>query len=166
MKRIVNILAITALLVGGCMSRRESSSQGSYDFAGVDKVAIVAVEGALTSEAAKDQIADFFSMELLERGYAPIGRSDLRAQLREQEDDSESLTTAEAAVEVLARCEREHLGAGHRESAAPRVVVAVVERDEGVQVVDAAAEHDRHEDPLVGAEGGAGEGCVGQPPGQ
>ena len=100
MKRIVNTLAITALLIGGCMLRQESSSQGGYDFTGVDKVAIVAVEGALTSEAAKDQIADFFSIELLEKGYAPIGRSQVRAQLREQDPDSEDLTTVEAAVEV------------------------------------------------------------------
>lgn len=82
------------------MRSQESSSQLTYDFTGVDKVAIVAVEGALTSEAAKDQIADFFSMELLEKGYAPIGRSQVRAQLREQEPDSENLTTAETAVEV------------------------------------------------------------------
>ena len=49
MKRIVNTLAIIALLVGGCMRSQESPSQIGYDFTGVDKVAIVAVEGALTS---------------------------------------------------------------------------------------------------------------------
>ncbi len=100
MKRIVNTLAIVAVLVGGCVSTQESSSQGTYDFTGVDKVAIVAVEGAVTSEAAKDQIADFFSMELLEKGYAPIGRSQVRAQLREQEPESQDMTTAEMAVDV------------------------------------------------------------------
>lgn len=100
MKRIVNILAITALLVGGCMRSQDSSSQLTYDFTGVDKVAIVAVEGALTSEASKDQIADFFSMELLEKGYAPIGRTQVRAQLREQEPDAQNLTTVEKAVDV------------------------------------------------------------------
>ncbi len=100
MKRIVYTLAITALLMGGCVSTQESSSQTGYDFTGVDKVAIVAVEGAVTSEAAKDQIADFFSIELLEKGYAPIGRSQVRAQLREQEPESQDLTTAEMAVDV------------------------------------------------------------------
>ncbi|MHC4363362.1 MAG: hypothetical protein ACYSTZ_11080 [Planctomycetota bacterium] len=100
MKRIVNTLAITALLVGGCMRTQESSLQSNYDFTGVDKVAIVAVEGALTSEPAKDQIADFFSMELLEKGYAPIGRAQVRAQLNEQEADAQNLTTIEKAVDV------------------------------------------------------------------
>ena len=100
MKRIVNTLAIVALLVGGCMRTQESSLQSNYDFTGVDKVAIVAVEGAVTSESAKDQIADFFSMELLEKGYAPIGRAQVRAQLNEQEADAQNLTTIEKAVDV------------------------------------------------------------------
>ncbi len=100
MKSLTYLLAITALLIGGCASSRESSSRVGYDFSGVDKVAIVAVEGALASESAKDQIADFFSIELLDKGYAPIGRAQVRSQLREQEPESQNLTTTEAAVDV------------------------------------------------------------------
>ncbi len=100
MRTIVNILAVTVLLIGGCISSQDSSSKVGYDFADVDKVAIVAVEGAVTSETAKDQIADFFSMELLDKGYAPVGRAQVRAQLREQEPESEGLTTSETAVQV------------------------------------------------------------------
>ncbi len=100
MRTIVNMLAVAVLLIGGCTMSQESSSRVGYDFAGVDKVAIVAVEGAVTSEAAKDQIADFFSIELLDKGYAPVGRTQVRAQLREQEPESEHLTTSETAVEV------------------------------------------------------------------
>lgn len=100
MKNTIKILAIVALIIGGCISRKESSSQGNYDFTGVDKVAIVSVEGAVTSETAKDQIADFFSMELLEKGYAPIGRDQVRAKLRQQETEDQDLTTIERAVDV------------------------------------------------------------------
>ncbi len=100
MRIIVNILAVAVLLIGGCISSQDSSSRIGYDFADVDKVAIVAIEGAVTSEAAKDQIADFFSIELLDRGYAPVGRVQVRAQLREQEPGSEGLTTSETAVQV------------------------------------------------------------------
>ncbi|MHC4434270.1 MAG: hypothetical protein ACYTBS_20695 [Planctomycetota bacterium] len=100
MKTTVNILAVTVLLIGGCVSLQNSSSRVGYDLAGVDKVAIVAVEGTVTSEAAKDQIADFFSMELLDKGYAPVGRTQVRAQLREQESDWQSLTTGETAVQA------------------------------------------------------------------
>ncbi len=100
MKIIVSILAIAILMFGGCRSPQESSARIGYDFSVLDKVAIVAVEGAVTSEAAKDQIADFFAIELLEQGYAPVGRSQVRAQLVGQESESKDLTTTEAAVEV------------------------------------------------------------------
>ena len=100
MKIVINTLAIALLLIGGCRSQRASSFRTGYDFSAVDKVAIVSVEGAVPSEVAKDQIADFFAIELLERGYAPMGRAQVRASLIEQETDAEiaDLTTPEGAV--------------------------------------------------------------------
>ena len=100
MRTILKILAVAVLPIGGCMSLQSGSSKVGYDLAGVDKVAIVAVEGSVTSEAAKDQIADFFSMELLNKGYAPVGRTQVRAQLREQEPEWQGLTTSETAVQA------------------------------------------------------------------
>jgi hypothetical protein len=100
MKTVINILVIAVLLICGCRSQQESSFRAGYDFSGVTKVAIVSVEGALPSEMAKDEIADFFAIELLERGYAPMGRAQVRASLAEQETDDEisDLTTPEGAV--------------------------------------------------------------------
>ena len=68
----------------------------------MNKVAIVSVEGAVPSEAAKDEIADFFAIELLERGYAPMGRAQVRASLAQEqtEDEITDLTTPEGAVEA------------------------------------------------------------------
>jgi len=102
MKIVLNILIIALLLAGGCRMQRESSFRAGYDFSGVTKVAIVSVEGAVPSEAAKDEIADFFAIELLERGYAPMGRAQVRASLAEQEsgDEISDLTTPEGAVEA------------------------------------------------------------------
>lgn len=99
MKIFLYILSIAVLITGGCLSGKSSFRPG-YDFNQVEKVAIVAVEGAVKSETAKDQIADLFAMELLENGYAPIGRAQVRARLAEQELESENLTTIEAATEV------------------------------------------------------------------
>jgi len=100
MKIVLNILVLAVLLIGGCRTQQESSFRAGYDFSGVTKVAIVSVEGALPSEAAKDEIADFFAIELLERGYAPMGRAQVRASLAEQEDEEAitDLTTPEGAV--------------------------------------------------------------------
>jgi hypothetical protein len=102
MKIVLNILVIAVLLIGGCRTQQESSFRAGYDFSGVTKVAIVSVEGAVPSEAAKDEIADFFAIELLERGYAPMGRAQVRASLAEQETEDEitDLTTPEGAVEA------------------------------------------------------------------
>lgn len=100
MKIVLNILVVAVLFIGGCRSQQESSFRSGFDFNAVTKVAIVSVEGALASEVAKDEIADFFAIELLERGYAPIGRAQVRASLAEQEDEESitDLTTPEGAV--------------------------------------------------------------------
>ncbi|MHC4556271.1 MAG: hypothetical protein ACYTFW_04215 [Planctomycetota bacterium] len=100
MKIAVYILTIAVLLIGGCNSSHESSSRTGYDFSSVEKVAIVAVEGAVKSEAARDQIADFFAMELLKKGYAPMGRAQVRTLLGEQEVESEDLIVTEGTIEV------------------------------------------------------------------
>jgi hypothetical protein len=99
MKIFVYILSIAVLITGGCVSRTHSF-RSSYDYNQVEKVAIVAVEGAVKSETAKDQIADFFAMELLENGFSPIGRAQVRAKLEDQELNSAELTTVEAAAEA------------------------------------------------------------------
>jgi len=100
MKMVLNILVISLLMIAGCRSGQESSFRAGYDFSGVNKIAIVSVEGAVPSEAAKDEIADFFSIELLEKGYAPMGRAQVRASLAEQrlEEEIADLTTPEGAV--------------------------------------------------------------------
>jgi len=102
MKTVLNSLVTVLLLVVGCHSQRESSFQSNYDFSRVNKVAIVSVEGAVQSELAKDEIADFFAIELLEQGYAPMGRAQVRATLAEQqaEDEMINLSTPEGAVEA------------------------------------------------------------------
>lgn len=100
MKTVLSTLIIALVLIAGCQSQQESSYRVGYDFSTVNKVAIVSVEGAVPSEVAKDEIADFFAIELLEQGYAPMGRAQVRANLAEQETEDEiiDLTTPEGAV--------------------------------------------------------------------
>lgn len=106
MKTALCVLLAGALLIGGCASpTRESSARVGYDFSGVEKVAIVAVEGTVKSETARDQIAEFFAIELLEHGYAPVGRPQVRRTLARQaaeanEPEFVDLSNPEEAVEV------------------------------------------------------------------
>jgi hypothetical protein len=89
------------LVIIGCSSGGgESSFRIGYDFERLDKVAIVAVEGSVRSEQARDQIADFFAMELLRKGYAPVGRAQVKALLRERQLESTDLATIKGATET------------------------------------------------------------------
>lgn len=99
MRTTFYLLTITLLLVGGCNSR-ENSYRADINFGEVSKVAIVAIEGAVQSEAAKNQIADLFMMELLEKGYSPVERGRVKAVLMEHEFQAVDLTTAQGAVEA------------------------------------------------------------------
>ena len=108
MKTVLCMLLAGALLVGGCSAVRteeRSSARVGYDFSGVEKVAIVAVEGTIKSETARDQIAEFFAIELLEHGYAPIGRPQVRRMLARRtaevnEPEYVDLSNPEEAVEI------------------------------------------------------------------
>jgi len=101
MKIVVHILVIAILFAGGCSSGRgQSFSRVGYNFNTVDKVAIVAVEGAVRSEQAKNQIADLFAMELLKKGYAPKERATVAALLREQGFQASELITEAGAAEA------------------------------------------------------------------
>jgi len=97
--KIVSVwaLLIAVLLIGGCSSG-ESFFRASYDFSTLDKVAIVAIEGTVKSELARNQIADFFAMELLKKGYSPVRRAQVKALLKEEELELADLTTAEGAT--------------------------------------------------------------------
>ena len=94
------MLIATVLLIAGCNTSRDSSYRADFNFGEVNKVAIVAIEGAVKSEDAKNQIADLFMMELLEKGYSPMERGRVKAILMEQELQSMDLTSAEGAVEA------------------------------------------------------------------
>ena len=99
MRIIVNIFIMNVLLIGGCASGRgESSCRAGYNFSLLDKVAIVAVEGAVKSEPAKNQISGLFTMELLKKGYSPVERANVEVLLKEEEFQAPDLTVeADAA---------------------------------------------------------------------
>ena len=101
MKIVINILIIALLFISGCAAgRAESHFRAGYNFSMLDSVAVVAVEGALQSEAAKNQIAEYFEMELLKKGYAPKEWSNVAAALKEREVQASDLSTEEGVAEA------------------------------------------------------------------
>jgi hypothetical protein len=93
----LNVLLIVILFVFGC-SKGESYVRAGYDFSGLTKVAVVEVAGVVEGDTAKNQIADFFGMELLKKGYTVVERAQVQALLDEQDFQASDLTRADDAA--------------------------------------------------------------------
>ncbi len=99
MKVLFYIFTGSLLLLAGCASEKaESYTRAGFNFAQVDKVAVVEVSGQVRGNAVKNQIADFFAMELLKKGYSPIERKQVQAILEEQDFQASDITTNEGAA--------------------------------------------------------------------
>ncbi|MCI0499745.1 MAG: CsgG/HfaB family protein [Planctomycetales bacterium] len=93
------LLGLAAVSFLGCTSGK-SYHHTSFDFSKIDKIAVVDVIGPVGSEAAKNQIADFFMMELLQKGYSPIERAQVQILLNEQKFQASDITSSEGAVQA------------------------------------------------------------------
>ena len=99
MRTVCVCTLLAALVVGGCASGKgESYSRVGFNFAELDKVAILEVSGAVSGETVKNQIGTFFEMELMKRGYTPVERSRVQALLKEQEFQASDITSSENAA--------------------------------------------------------------------
>lgn len=90
---------LAAAFLGGCTSG-EGYFRQDYDYSSVQKVAVVDVIGPVGGEAARNQIADFFAMELLKKGYSPIERAQVHVLLKEQEFQASAITSSEDAAQA------------------------------------------------------------------
>ncbi len=86
------LLAASAMVLAGCASG-ESYVKPGFEFAQIEEVAVVDVQGDVRNEAVKNQIADFFNMELLKKGYTPVERAHIQTLLKEQEFQSSEMTS-------------------------------------------------------------------------
>lgn len=99
MRTVCLCTLLAALVVGGCATGTgESIVRAGYDFSQLDKVAVIEVSGAVRGEAAKNQIGDFFTMELLKKGYTPVERAQVQALLKEQKFQATDVTSDEGAA--------------------------------------------------------------------
>ncbi len=101
MRTILACLLAGAAFVSGCATATgESQGRMGYDFSKLEKVAIVDVTGAVMGDAAKNQIGDFFVLELLKKGYAPVERAQVQALLKEQKFQTSDMTSTEDAAQA------------------------------------------------------------------
>ncbi|MHC4168316.1 MAG: hypothetical protein ACYSWQ_15290 [Planctomycetota bacterium] len=101
MRTVCICILSAALFVGGCASQKgESFALAGFNFAELDQVAIIEVTGQVRGDTVKNQIATFFEMELMKRGYSPILRSEVQALLKEQEFQASDITSRTGAAEA------------------------------------------------------------------
>ena len=99
MRTVCFTVLMGALLAAGCASSQgESYAMVGYDFTSLNKVAIVDVTGRVYGEVVKNQISDFFVMELMKRGYNVVERQSVQALLKEQEFQASDMTSNEDAA--------------------------------------------------------------------
>lgn len=102
MRAVCVSMLLTAMTVAGCASSHaESFAATGYNFANLDRVAIVEVTGrAIYGEAAKNQIANMFVMELMKKGYTVVERSQVKTILKEQEFQASDLADPQGAAKA------------------------------------------------------------------
>ncbi len=96
---VLNVLLIALLFVIGC-SKGESYVRAGYDFSKLTKVAVIEVAGVVEGDTAKNQIADFFRMELMKKGYTVVERAQVQTLLDEQDFQASDLTNTEDAAKA------------------------------------------------------------------
>ena len=104
--RVTLLLFAIVIISSGCSLTRpkilssKSSVRAGYDFSGMDLIGIVDVVGVVKNESIKNQIADMFSMQLLQKGYAPVQRELVIHKLFEIGFDGDGLTPDVFAIEA------------------------------------------------------------------
>lgn len=91
-------------LIGGMAGCASTSASGehdrNFDFSSIERVAVVAIEGAGASEAAQNQIGSMFNQRLMGKGYSPVERAQIRAVMDEQNFQQSDVTSPSNAAEL------------------------------------------------------------------
>ena len=107
MKKRMTFVVIVAIAIsfpfvfaGGCSSSGESYSIPGYDFSKIDKVAVIDVVGDINGDTAKNEICDYFSMELMKKGFTPVERNQVMSLMKEQSFQAMDTTSAMGAAQA------------------------------------------------------------------
>jgi Curli production assembly/transport component CsgG len=96
---ILSVLLIPFVVSGGCSAGKSTARQG-YDFSTVDTIAVIDVVGRVSGESVKNQVSDFFVMEMLQKGFAPVARTEVQALLKEQDFQMSGTTSNEGVAKA------------------------------------------------------------------
>ncbi len=92
-------LSIALLFAVGCATGESTISPAFHDVQ-PEEVALVEVSGDIKGDAPKNQVEDFFAMEMLEKGYQVIERSRVDSVLEEQDFQRSDRTTDQEMAQI------------------------------------------------------------------
>ncbi len=95
--RALSLLGMAAVLMAsGCASQDgESFVKPGYDFSTVTRVAVLPPEGMTYNAGVSNQIATYFEMELMRKGYNCVSRTEINRVVKEQELQASGITSSE-----------------------------------------------------------------------
>ncbi len=97
-KLAIVVLLSAAIFIGGCVTSDGSQLRG-FNFNTVEKIAIVEVKGDL-DESVKGLISDYFSIELLKKGYSPMTLLQSQALLKSSNYDLDKLVSPKGIAQA------------------------------------------------------------------
>ncbi|MCF8111416.1 MAG: glycine zipper 2TM domain-containing protein [Desulfobacteraceae bacterium] len=92
-------LCLALLWLSACATG-ESTTSRTFQTKQPDKVALVDISGDIRGDAPKNQVEDFFTAEMLKKGYRVIERSRVNKVLAEQDFQHSDRTTAAGAAAI------------------------------------------------------------------
>ena len=97
LKLLVGLLMAIVVAVGCASVSGSGEYNRSYDFTGIERTAVISVDG-IGGQANRDQVAAMFNQALLGLGYSPVERSRINTVLEEQDFSRSQITTTEGAA--------------------------------------------------------------------
>jgi outer membrane lipoprotein SlyB len=98
MRQFIVFLSIVMVLAG-CVTG-SSVVQPGYNFARIDRVAVVEVAGANNNKLAQNEVSDLLAMELFKRGFRVVERTQVESILEEQDFQATDLTSDARAAQL------------------------------------------------------------------
>ncbi len=93
-------IGLIAVFLQGCGATGTSTFSPAFQAISPTQIAVVSVSGDIRGEAPKNQVEDFFAMEMMQKGYRIVERTRVESILAEQDFQRSEVTTAQGAAEI------------------------------------------------------------------
>ncbi len=87
------------LSLSGCATGESVVAPAFYELS-PERIAIVDISGDIRGDAPKNQVGEYFAMELIRRGYDVVERGRVESILKEQDFQRSDVTTSEGAARM------------------------------------------------------------------